>query len=344
MITVLACRWQAPLAPAKETTMTMVDIAIQTTGLSKHYGEVQALEHLNLVVPRHSIFGFLGPNGAGKTTNMKLLLGLSRPTAGSATVLGLDALKDSVAIRRRIGYLPQHPTFPRGMTAREVLRFTARFFYSGPKPALESRIDDLLALVGLDDRADRPVDRFSGGERQRLGLAQAQVNQPELLVLDEPAAALDPIGRHEVLQVMAQLRERATIFYSTHILDDVQQVSDTVAILNRGRLAAQGPIAALLSGGDGAVVYKIELKGDARRAAARIKRQPWIRDIDVTQNNGHSTWQVTVAPDGEQAAEASLLRLVLADSQLVVTQFSRKQYELEEVFMRFVEEANHDRQ
>ena len=247
--------------------------AIQTRGLCKSYGEVQALKSLDLIVPRHSIFGFLGPNGAGKTTTMKLLLGLIQPTAGSGSIFGQDIVRSSVAIRSRIGYLSQQPRFVDDMSARETLRFTARFFFSGPQAKIEERVNEMLELVGLQDKADRPVKGFSGGERQRLGLALAQVNYPELLILDEPAAALDPIGRYEVLRVMERLQAHTTIFYSTHILDDVQQVSDTVAILNHGELIAQGPIERLLAG-SGSPVYTLTLKENA--IAARYCQMLWI--------------------------------------------------------------------
>jgi ABC-2 type transport system ATP-binding protein len=207
---------------------------IETDGLGKSFGDVQALQNVNLRVPRHSIFGFLGPNGAGKTTLMKTLLGLIRPTAGSGAIFGYDIVSESVRIRERIGYLPQQPHFIEQMTARENLLFTAKFFFSGPQTSLRARCDEMLELVGLEEKADRSIKGFSGGEKQRLGIALAQVNYPDLLILDEPASALDPLGRQAVLDVMARLRKYTTIFYSTHILDDVQRVSDTVAILNRG--------------------------------------------------------------------------------------------------------------
>src|SRR4051812_4734106 len=209
------------------------DFVIEARGLTKAYRGVQVLKGIDLQVRRHSIFAFLGPNGAGKSTTIKLLLGLARPTSGTARVFGLDMARDSVAIRHRLGYLAQDPRYYEDLTARQTLRFVAGFFYSGPKRAIEARIAESLELVGLADRADRPIKGFSGGERQRLGIAQAQVNCPDLLTLDEPAAALDPIGRRDVLEVMGRLREHTTIFYSTHILSDVQRVSDTVAILNR---------------------------------------------------------------------------------------------------------------
>jgi ABC-2 type transport system ATP-binding protein len=310
------------------------EMVIQTEGLSKSFGQVHALKSLDLRVPRHSIFGFLGPNGAGKTTTMKLLLGLMRPTSGGGTVFGQDIVRDSLAIRSRVGYLPQQPRFGDNMSARETLDFTARFFFSGPRPKIEARVDEMLDLVGLQDKADRPVNGFSGGERQRLGLALAQVNYPDLLILDEPAAALDPIGRHEVLQVMERLRAHTTIFYSTHLLDDVQQVSDTVAILNHGELVAQGPIEELLAGG-GEPVYTLSLKGDGRRALARIQALPWVSGVQQTAHNGLVTWDISVTDD--QAAEAQLLGHVLAGEALTVIEFSRKKHELEEIFLNLVE-------
>jgi ABC-2 type transport system ATP-binding protein len=180
---------------------------IDTRGLSKAYGDVAVLKGLDLKVPRHSIFGFLGPNGAGKSTTIKLLLGLTRPTGGTATVFGQDITRDSTAIRQRVGYLAQDPRYYEDLTARQTMRFVAGFFYDGPKAVVEDRIQQTLELVGLDDKADRPIKGFSGGERQRLGIAQAQVNYPDLLILDEPAASLDPMGRRDVLEVMERLKQ-----------------------------------------------------------------------------------------------------------------------------------------
>ena len=179
---------------------------IETHGLTKTYKGIQALKSLDLQVQPNSICGFLGPNGAGKTTTIKLLLGLAQPTGGSGRVFGKDILKENDEIRRRVGYMSQDPRFYEYMTARETLRLTARFFYAGPKPEIERRVAETLELAGLTDKADRPIKSFSGGERQRLGIAQAQVNYPDLLILDEPAASLDPIGRRDVLEVMARLR------------------------------------------------------------------------------------------------------------------------------------------
>ncbi len=318
-------------------------LVIETNGLSKVYDGHAVVDSLDLAVPRHTIFGFLGPNGAGKTTTMKMLLGLAWPSAGQGRIFGLDIVADSLAIRRRIGYLPQQPRFYDTMTAREVLRFTAGLFFSGTPAGIERRVGEMLELVGLAGRADRPVSGFSGGELQRLGIAQAQINDPDLLVLDEPAAALDPLGRRDVLAIMERLRERTTIFYSTHILNDVQQISDTVAILDHGRLVAHKPIEALL-GDDGRTVYRLALRGATTPVREEVARLPWVTavedEIAARPANGDAAgdgvvWRVTVSnPD---AAEQQLLRAVLAHPEVVVTEFARRRFALEEVFVNLVE-------
>jgi len=309
---------------------------IDTHGLTKAYQGAKALDSLNLQVPKNSIFGFLGPNGAGKSTTIKMLLGLTRPTEGKAIIFGKDIAQESLAIRRRVGYLAQDPRYYEHMTARETLRYTARFFYSGPKDLLEARIEEMLGLTGLEDKADRSIKGFSGGERQRLGIAQAQVNYPDLLILDEPAAALDPQGRRDVLTVMETLRKYTTIFYSTHILEDVQRVSDSVAILNRGRLVAEAPIDELLNWNGEAGVYNVTIKGDARRAQIRVAGQSWVQSLSVEANNGHITWQVSVSDN--DAAEDQMLLLIMEDHDLRVKSFGRKTHNLEEVFLNLVGE------
>jgi ABC-2 type transport system ATP-binding protein len=320
----------------KEGDMNASDgTVIQTHDLTKTFKNVNALTQLNLRVNKNSIFGFLGPNGAGKTTTIKLLLGLSRPTSGSASIFGMDIVKDSTRVRRHVGYLAQEPRYYEHLTARQTLRFAARFFYTGPRQAIEERIKNTLELVGLEDKADRPIKGFSGGERQRLGIAQAQINFPDLLILDEPAASLDPMGRRDVLEVMERLRKHTTIFYSTHILSDVQRVSDTVAILNKGQLVAQAPIEQLLAGGGGSTIYVMALKGDLAQAQQRVSALPWVANLAVKPDNTHTDWQVTVTD--EAAAEEQLLRVILSDAQVKVLEFGRKKYELEEVFLGLVE-------
>lgn len=310
--------------------------AVSTTGLSKSYGSVKALQNLNLRVPDKSIFGLLGPNGAGKTTTIKLLLGLIKPTSGQGTLLGQDIQKSSVEVRRRIGYLAQNPSYYNYMTARQILLFKLRFYYKGERKLLDDRVQETLEMVELEDKADRPIKGFSGGERQRLGIAQAVVHRPDLLILDEPAANLDPMGRHEVLTLMEKLRQHSTVIYSTHILNDVQHVSDTVAILNNGKLLAQAPVTTLLKG-SGATIYDITVRGAYESTLQRIKTLPWVIGVSEVHSDSGTTLEVSVTDEGK--AEQELPKLALLGGDLVVTEFGRKRFELEDVFMKIVEGA-----
>ena len=315
------------------------DLAVQTKALSKVYQGTSAVDAIDLNVPRHSVYGFLGPNGAGKTTTMKMLLGLIRPTSGSGTIFGLDIENDSPAVRRRVGYLPQEPRFYPHMTARETLRFAAGFFFSGPPDRIESRIGEMLELVGIQDKADRPIKTLSGGETQRLGIAQAQIHEPDLLILDEPAAALDPLGRRDVLAILERFRATSTVLYSTHILDDVQRVSDMICILKNGRIVEQGLIGDVLSSGSDSV-FTVVIDGDIDRARATLREQPWVDQVDV--DGGAASARMRIRVSDVSAAEARLQRVLLEDETLVVKEFSRPSASLEDIFVDLVEDGPND--
>ena len=319
--------------------LTQPDLIISTANLTKSYGRNSVVDKLNLAVPRGSICGFLGPNGAGKSTTIKLLLGLVKPSSGDGTILGENIVRDSVSIREKVGFLAQEPRFYGYLTARETLRFVASFFFKGSKSQIESRIDEIIYTVGLDGKANRPVKGFSGGERQRLGIAQAAINDPELIILDEPASALDPLGRRDMLQIIESFRGRSTVFYSTHILDDVQRVSDMVVILNNGKLIAQGSIQELLAGNRSQ--FHLTVRGDGLTVREKLKGISWIKNINVepgfpdVDNNRTSKLDVDVT--NPNTAEDELLRLVMADSATVVTEFGRTSYQLEDIFVNLVE-------
>jgi ABC-2 type transport system ATP-binding protein len=315
--------------------MNTNDLVISTQGLSKSYGDIHALQSLDLQVPKNSIFAFLGPNGAGKTTTIKLLIGLTRPTSGGGSVFGKDIVKDSVDIRNNIGYLPQDARFYEHLSARQTLDYTAKFFYTGPQTEIDKRVEEMLDLVGLSDKADRPIKGFSGGEYQRLGIAQAEVNYPDLLILDEPAANLDPQGRRDVLEVMSRIRKYATIFYCTHILDDVQRVSDQVAIVNHGKLITQAPIDELLAG-TGEIVYSVTLRGDAENVYSQVNDKPWVSGINTTQEGDQTIWDISVTD--QEAAEDQLMSL-LVSSGLKVSDFGQKEQNLEDIFLSIVERS-----
>jgi ABC-2 type transport system ATP-binding protein len=314
----------------------MTEPAIRIQGLGKRYGDVVALRSLDLEVPRGSIFGFLGPNGSGKTTAMRILLGLARPTSGSATVLGFDAVAQSLEIRQRVGYLAQLPRFYDDLTPRETLRFSRGFFPHDRDHGVEDDLGEALELVGLRDKADQRVGGLSGGQRQRLGIAQAYVHRPDLLILDEPAAALDPIGRRDVLEIMRRLRGDTTIFYSTHILDDVERISDTVAVLHEGQRVAQAPIEQLLTG-SGAASFVIELRGDTADAAHRLEQLPFVVATEIVPLEDRARLRVSV--DDVDAAERRLLRELLAIDDVRITSYAAHRLDLEQVFVDLVEEV-----
>jgi ABC-2 type transport system ATP-binding protein len=211
-------------------------IAIKLTGLQKNYGQVKALAGLDLEVPAGSIFGFLGPNGAGKTTTLRILAGLAAADSGVVEINGKTVRPFQA--NREIGYLPEEPAFYPWMTPLETLNYLGSLFGLKGKEA-RVRSAELLELVGLKESAKRRVGGFSRGMRQRLGLAQALINRPAILLLDEPASALDPMGRKEVLELIDALRKDCTVLMSTHILADAERVCDTVAILYQGKRLLQ---------------------------------------------------------------------------------------------------------
>lgn len=321
--------------------VTQSNLIISTENLTKTYGNKQVVDKLNLAIPRGSICGFLGSNGAGKSTTIKLLLGLCQPSSGSGTVFGKNIIDDSVAIRERVGFLAQSPSFYGHLTARETLQFVASFFFSGSKTAIKARIEEMIDLVGLNGKADRAVKGFSGGERQRLGIAQAAINDPELIILDEPASALDPLGRRDVLKILESFRGRSTVFYSTHILDDVQRVSDRVVIMERGKLVAQGSIEELLADGNR---FDLTVRGDGSTVLAQLLSVPWIKKIEVDRNvadlNDVGNTKLEIHVTDTQTAETQLLRLAMSDPGTIITQFDRSSHNLEDLFISLVESGN----
>lgn len=220
--------------------------AIDIRGLTKQFSDVRAVDDITFRVAPGEVFGFVGHNGAGKTTTIQMLLGLVRPTSGTAAVLGHDIVADSLAVRRLCGFLPASYALPRDMTPVSFLTYIASMFGMSGKP-VAAKVDELLTMFGLTAVAKKKLGGFSSGMTQKVGLAQALVNDPRVLLLDEPTSALDPIGRQEFIQHMAGLaRDRGvTVLFSTHILSDIEDACERVAILHRGRLIATGDLEAL---------------------------------------------------------------------------------------------------
>lgn len=307
--------------------------AIRTEGLHKHFGSVRALDGLTLTVEPGTVFGFLGPNGAGKTTTIRILTGLARPTAGRAWVDGLDVATARRQIAARIGYLPEDPVCYPWMTAGEFLDYVGRVFGLSAQERA-ARTKELLELVDLAGVSKRRVGGFSRGMRQRLALAQALVNRPSVLFLDEPASALDPLGRKEVLELIERLRGQCTVFMSTHILADVERVCDTVGIVNRGRLVVAAQKDELLARYAQPV---FEIEGDNGSAAPlaawaeTLRQRPWVVGVSVDRTVARVVVRDVATAKRELPAS-------IAQAELPLVRYEMLRPSLEDVFVQLVGE------
>jgi ABC-2 type transport system ATP-binding protein len=308
--------------------------AISTAGLTKHFKGVQAVTDLSLDVPAGSIYGFLGPNGAGKTTVLKILAGLIRPTSGDASVSGVS-LAAGESYRREIGFLAQEPRFYDWMTGRETVAFVASLTRDA---ATSDRawIDQVVASVGLADAADRRTGTYSGGMRQRLGIAQALVTRPRVLLLDEPVSALDPIGRREVLDLMSALKGETTVFYSTHILDDVERVSDRVAIIDHGRLVREAATADLLASFT-LDQLRVVIGGADDSTGLDLAGLPGVASVEPTARDGDvRTYLLRIDPDAAKPVQRAVTAFA-ADRDLTLSENGLVRLDLEDVFLRLID-------
>ena len=279
---------------------------IRARGLTRRYGEITAVDHLDLDVQAGEIYGLLGQNGAGKTTTILMLLGLTEPTEGRARVVGLDPARQPREVKRRVGYLPDAVGFYGNMTGRQNVRYIARLNGLGGREA-DRAIDDALGQVGLADRADDRVDTYSRGMRQRLGLADALVKSPDVLILDEPTTAIDPLGVVEILDLLRRLvRERGlTIMLSSHLLGQVQSVCDRVGIFASGRLIGSGTVAQLTTrfgGSDATIEVALELDDDAamHRATAVLTAIDDVASVTPPDRPGQP-WRLVASRAAERA-------------------------------------------
>jgi ABC-2 type transport system ATP-binding protein len=306
-------------------------ITVRTEQLRKVFGKFIALDGLDLSVEEGNIFGFLGPNGAGKTTTIRILTGLAHATSGHAWVLGEEVRTRQNEIAKKIGFLPEEAAFYTWMTPREFLDHVGRIF-GLPAAVRAERTKELLELSGLEEAAKRKIGGFSRGMRQRLALAQALINRPKLLFLDEPASALDPEGRKEVLDFIGHLRGQCTVFMSTHILADVERVCDTVGIINHGKLVIEAPREALLKQ---YAIPAIEVQVDENMTSqltswsTKIKNEPWVTSVS-TQGQ-----VARVIVEDIETAKNELLRTI-TQANLEPTRYEVVKPSLEDVFLKLV--------
>jgi ABC-2 type transport system ATP-binding protein len=321
-----------------------VEPPIVAAGLTKRYGDLVAVDGLDLELRRGEIFGLLGQNGAGKTTTILMLLGLTEPTGGTARVMGLDPARDALRVKRQVGYLPDSVGFYGDLTGRQNLRYTARLNGLRGDEA-EARIEEALRQVGLSDRGDGRADTYSRGMLQRLGIADALIKDPEILILDEPTAAIDPIGVVEILQLLRDLvRERGvTVLLSSHLLTQVQSVCDRVGIFAAGRLIGLGTVAELAARfgsdtGQVEVTFEGEQAGAAERIGPFLADIPQVERVEPASAPGEP-WRLHVQPAdaGRKVREAVLAGA--AKDTLGLTAIRSAEPSLDDIYRAALREA-----
>ncbi len=302
---------------------------IHATALTKDYGDTTVVDRLDLDIGAGEVFGLLGPNGAGKTTTILMLLGLVEPTTGSIEVLGLDPRRHPLEVKRRVGYLPDAVGFYDGMTGRENLRFTARL---NGLDDFGARIESLLETVGLTEAADRPAGEYSRGMKQRLGVADALVKTPSVLILDEPTTAIDPEGVAEMLELIRKLAkdDDVTVLLASHLLHQVQAVCDRVAIFVKGKIVALGPPHELAEVQEGRVRVEFRLAGDPAIGRQRLEKLGTVSGIAPGRLPG--SW---VADLDAGSVAATVDGLVAAGAG--VTGVHRLDEDLETIYRRYFE-------
>jgi len=256
-----------------------LEFVIETADLTKRYGSLVAVNKLGLKVKAGTVHGFLGPNGAGKTTTIKILVGLLKPDGGSVSVLGQELGWDKPDVRSRIGYMPELPKLPKHLKGMELLDIYGRM-YGMTKEERKKQVPNLLDMVGLKERGNDLIGKYSKGMQQRLGMAQALLSEPELVILDEPSLGLDPVGMVEVREIMEGMaKEGVTVFLSSHLLHEVEQVCTHVTIINRGVAVASGTLKQISAKVKGPVTIEAEVDKLSQAVIEKVKELPFVADV-----------------------------------------------------------------
>ncbi|MHB8962100.1 MAG: ABC transporter ATP-binding protein [Saccharofermentanales bacterium] len=309
--------------------MSISAYAVEISGLTKTYGSLKAVDSLDLCVRSGEIFGFLGPNGAGKTTTLKMLAGLTRPDSGRIVLMGTEAVFGGQAGRSHLGYLPDVPECYGYMNAGEFLSLGASLYGMTPQES-RSRVAELLLLVGLEGVKKR-IGSFSRGMKQRIGIAQALINNPDIVLMDEPVSALDPEGRYDVIEILRQVKGRTTVFFSTHIISDIERVCDSVAIISKGRLLEHGSVAELKEKHDNNRISISLPKGTDRSVSesfiGQVRSRSWATDVQALTD---VKFQITV--NSRKNAQSDIPRL-LSESNIPLETMDSVSVSLEEIFL-----------
>ncbi|GBU23034.1 putative ABC transporter ATP-binding protein YbhF [Fibrobacteres bacterium R8-0-B4] len=305
-------------------------LMLEVRGLNKRFGQVRAVSDLSFEVRRGEVFGFLGPNGAGKSTTMRIITCFIPPTSGTVLVDGLNTADQDLAVRARIGYLPESTPLYGEMTVMEYLAFAGRI--RGLKgAALKSRTDEMFSVCALSKMADRQIGNLSKGYRQRVGLAQAMIHDPDLLILDEPMSGLDPNQIIEIRNLIKKFGEEKTVIYCSHILSEVSATCDRILIIKDGRVVATGTPGDLTSGHRGGSRYTVRVKGDVASVYRCLQSAPGVSYVD-TEIVAPEGWVCArVNTEGKEDIGEGIFRCI-ADNGLSLSELRRDQTSLEEVF------------
>jgi ABC-2 type transport system ATP-binding protein len=307
-------------------------LAISVKNLTKKFKSFTAVNGLSFDIAKNHVVGFLGPNGSGKTTTLRMLVGLSKITDGLITISDVPVTFGSIKSNLKVGYLPELPSFYNWMSGREYLEFIADIFKISTKKR-NAKIKNLLEVVDLVESQNNKISTYSGGMKQRLGIAQALINDPEVIILDEPVSALDPIGRKEVLRVIEKLKENRTILFSTHILSDVDRICDDVVIINHGKLVVSKPLAELKAE-YATPILEIEFVSDAVEVARSVKNEKWVKKLE---QNGRS---IKIWLNDNKVVKDNIPFEYFAKKGLGILQYGLRLPETEDLFVELLGEEN----
>jgi len=305
-------------------------LMLEVRGLNKRFGQVRAVSDLSFEVRRGEVFGFLGPNGAGKSTTMRIITCFIPPTSGSVLVDGVDTADNDLAVRKKIGYLPESTPLYADMTVKEYLTFAGRI--RGLKgAALKSRMDAMFSVCALTKMADRQIGKLSKGYKQRVGLAQAMIHDPDLLILDEPMSGLDPNQIIEIRNLIRKFGEEKTVIYCSHILSEVSATCDRILIIKDGRVVVTGAPDDLTSGHRGGSRYTVRVKGDAESVRRSLESVAGVSGVEAEAATPEGWVCARVNTEGKDDIGEGIFKCIV-DSGLSLSELRRDQTSLEEVF------------
>lgn len=309
--------------------MVAVEFAIETNDLTKRYGSLTAVNKLNLKVKTNTIHGFLGPNGAGKTTTIKLLVGLLKPDEGTISIFGQEVFGDRPDVRLRMGYMPELPKFPKHLTGYELLDIYGKMYGLNVQERRE-QVPRLLEMVGLKDRGNDRIGKYSKGMQQRIGIAQALINNPELVIMDEPSLGLDPVGMVEVREIMKAIAKRGmTVFISSHLLHEVQQVCSDITVINRGITIASDTLENLSNQLLGPSTLEVEVTKLTDVIVKNVKKLPFVSSVSKEDN------KLVIQVEKQEDVRPQVSEAVTKSGGVIVT-MNLKERNLEDVFMKLI--------